>query len=116
MNGRLPTHIEVGGILRRAEAEGGFATVIRTGDRERGSLLLAIASRGMHFAFLERILEINGGYLWRRTGPTESAHPEEVASFLAKRERFDEDSWVIELDVADPERFTAETVAPGLTP
>ena len=33
--------------------------------------------------------------------------------FLRKRARFDEDSWVVELDIADPERFIAETTAAG---
>jgi hypothetical protein len=108
---RLPTHIEVGGILRRAEADGGFGTVLRKGDKERGSLLLAIGSRGSHFTLLERILGVDGRYQWRTTGPSESALSAEVSSFLVQRARFDEDLWVVELDVADPERFTAETVA-----
>ena len=110
MSDRLPTHIEVSGILRRAEQAGGFATVLRRGDRDGGSVLLVIGSRGRHHACLERILDLAGNYEWRRAGPSESAEPAEVSDFLAKRARFDEDSWAIELDVADPERFTAETV------
>lgn len=110
MSNRLPTHIEAGAILRRAEAGGDFATVVRKGDRERGSLLLVVGSRGRHVRCLERLLNIDGNYGWRSTGPAESAKAEEVASFLQKRARFDEDLWVIELDVARPERFTAETV------
>jgi hypothetical protein len=108
---RLPTHIEVSGILRRVEQAGGFATVLRRGDKDRGSILLMIGSRGRHFACLERILDLDGNYEWRPAGPSESAESPEVSSFLAKRARFDEDLWAIELDVADPERFTAETVA-----
>lgn len=73
--------------------------------------MLVIESRGRYFACLERILNLDGGYEWRTTGPPESAKPQEVSDFLAKRARFDEDSWALELDVADPERFTAETVA-----
>lgn len=111
MNARLSTDIEVGGIVRRAEGNGDFATILRRGDKERGSLLLIVASRGRHFGCLERILDLDGAYQWRSTGPSESAEPQEVASFLANRARFDEDMWIIELDVADPERFTAETVA-----
>ena len=111
MSEGLPTHIEVGGILRRAEQGGGFGTVLRKGDEERGSLLLVVASRGRHHSCLERILDLDGRYQWRVAGPSESAESREVSSFLAKRARFDEDLWLIELDVADPERFTAETVA-----
>ncbi|MFL6730111.1 MAG: DUF1491 family protein, partial [Sphingomicrobium sp.] len=43
----------------------------------------------------------------------ESADSQEVAAFLAKRLRFDPDLWAIELDIADPERFIAETTALG---
>lgn len=111
MSQRLPTHIEAGAILRRAAANGDFATVLRKGDKERGSLILLIGSRGRHFACLERILDLAGNYEWRTAGPSESADAREVSDFLAKRARFDEDLWAIELDVADPERFTAETVA-----
>lgn len=111
MSERLPTHIEVGAILRRAEANGDFATVLRRGDKERGSLLLLVGTRGRHFACLERILDLDGNYEWRCTGPSESADSAEVSSFLAKRARFDDDLWALELDVADPKRFTAETVA-----
>lgn len=111
MSQRLPTHIEAGAIVRRAEANGDFATVLRKGDKERGSLILVIGSRGRHFACLERILDLDGNYEWRQAGPPESAESPEVSSFLAQRARFDEDLWVIELDVAAPERFTAETVA-----
>jgi hypothetical protein len=34
-----------------------------------------------------------------------------VARFVDGRARFDEDLWVIELDIATPERFIAETTA-----
>ena len=110
MSDRLPTHVEVGAIVRRAQANGDFATILRRGDQERGSLLLVIESRGRHFGCLERILNLDGAYEWQATGPSESAEPPEVSSFLGKRARFDEDLWIIELDVAAPERFTAEKV------
>jgi hypothetical protein len=110
---RLPAHLEVSGILRRAEASGGFGTVLRKGDQERGSLLLVISSRGRHFACLERMLSLEGDYSWRATGPAESASSTEVADFLARRARFDEDCWALELDIAEPERFIAETTGLG---
>jgi hypothetical protein len=99
--------------LRRAEARGGFAAVLRKGDPERGSLLLMIGSRGRHFACLERVLSLDGTYSWRSVGPAESASSIEIADFLAKRARFDGDLWALELDIADPERFIAETTSLG---
>ena len=110
---RLPTHVEVAGIMRRAASAGGFATVMRKGDPERGSLLIFVASRGRHVAALERVLDLDGSYCWNVTGPDESASSMEMADFLARRARFDEDLWAIELDIAEPERFIAETTASG---
>jgi len=110
---RLPTEVEATGMLRRVEAQGGFATVIRKGDPQSGALLLVIASRGIHASCLERILTLDGDYSWQRCGPADSASSIEVADFLARRTRFDPDSWIIELDIAAPERFIAETTSSG---
>ena len=78
-----------------------------------GALLLIVSSRGRYVTGLERILGISGGYEWRPTGPAESASSTDLQSFLAKRTRFDPDLWVVEVDIADPERFIAETTALG---
>jgi hypothetical protein len=107
---RLPTHLEISGILRRTAASGDFATVIRKGEAERGSILILVASRGRHFACLERILSADGSYRWVKTGPAESASSADVRDFVSRRARFDEDVWAIELDIADAERFIAETI------
>ena len=72
-----------------------------------------VSSRGVHKAALERVATLDGTYVWQRAGPVESASSLEISDFLARRARFDEDSWVIELDIADPERFIAETTASG---
>ena len=100
-------------MLRRVAAEGGFATILRKGDQERGSLLLFVTSRGTHLACLERVLDVRQGYRWQRVGPGESASSAETRDFLAKHARFDEDLWAIELDIAEPERFIAETTSAG---
>ena len=110
---RLPAGIEVASLIRRAETEGDVATVLRKGDPDRGALILLVSSRGLHVAVLERVLDLDGAYSWRRTGPQESAGSAEIMEFLAKRARFDEDFWAIELDVAEPQRFIAETGATG---
>jgi hypothetical protein len=86
---------------------------MRKGDPDRGSLLIFVASRGLHVAVLERVLGSDGDYRWRPAELVESAGSVEIGDFLAKRARFDEDSWVLELDIADAERFIAETTAAG---
>lgn len=84
---------------------------MKKGDADRGSLLIFIASRGRHVACLERVLGADGSYRWQTVGPADSASSADIAGFLARRARFDEDLWAIELDIADPERFIAETTS-----
>jgi hypothetical protein len=110
---RLPTHVEVASILRRVAAAGDFATVMRKGDPERGSLLIFVGSRGRHLAILERVLGMDGEYRWQATRSDDSTGSTGIDDFLARRARFDDDLWAIELDIADAERFIAETTSLG---
>ena len=110
---RLPAHVEVAGLLRRVQASGDFGTVLRKGDPDRGSLILIVTTRGNHVAILERVLALDGGYSWQRSGPDDSGSSINIVNFLARRARFDEDLWAVELDIADPERFIAETTGLG---
>jgi hypothetical protein len=113
MSDRLPANIEASAILRRAEAFGGFGAILRKGDPDRGALILLLAQRGVHFACLERSLGPDGQYDWRRAGPVAGSDATEVGEWTRKRVRFDEDLWLIDLDIADPERFIAETSSSG---
>jgi len=110
---RLPAHLEASGLLRRAEAAGGFGAILARGDRERGELVVIVAKRGTHFACLERGLTATGAYQWQQVGPDSDTSQAEVAGWCAKRRKFDRDLWLIELDVPQPERFIAETTAIG---
>ncbi|MEO6582207.1 MAG: DUF1491 family protein [Sphingomicrobium sp.] len=110
---RLPAAVEASGLIRRVAANGDFATILRNGDPDRGALLLVISSRGRHVGCLERTLTLDGTYPWQSVGPSESSSSKEIHDFLAKRTRFDADLWAIELDIADAERFIAETTALG---
>ena len=86
---------------------------MKKGDADRGSLLILVANRGRHVACLERVLALDGAYRWQRVGPGESAGSDELREFISRRARFDDDLWTIELDIADPERFIAETIGLG---
>ena len=97
--------------MRRVTADGGFATILARGDAERGALLLIVIERGRHVAVLERMLNAEGEYSWRPSGP-ESEGPA-LGEWLRKRRRNDSDLWLIELDVPDAERFIAETTLKG---
>jgi hypothetical protein len=108
MSARLSTSIVVGGLLRRAEAEGGFGVVLAKGDATSGAVIVVLAERGGRAQTLERILQPGGGYAWQDTGGQAIASDEEFAKFLFRRRQFDPDLWLIELDVPNHERFAAE--------
>jgi len=111
--GRLSAAVEASSLLRRVETEGGFGAVLRKGDPDRGALLLVVRSRDRHVACLERMLAMDGTYRWEQVGPGENSASAELADFLQKRLQFDSDLWLIELDIAQPERFIAETTVAG---
>jgi len=113
METRLPAHVEASGLLRQVEATGGFGTVLKKGDADRGVLILLVAGRGSHFACLERTLGPDGRYTWLKVGPIAGSTAADLDEWSKKRVRFDEDLWLIELDVVDPERFIAETTLGG---
>ncbi len=113
MTERLPAHLEAASLIRRAETEGGFGTVLKRGDADRGAMILLLSSRGGHWACLERALTADGNYGWQRVGPVQGADQSLLADWSQKRIRFDEDLWLIELDIADPERFIVETGLQG---
>ena len=113
MTERLPAHLEASALLRQVADMGGFATIIRKGDADRGELLLLVTNRGVHVACLERTRGMAGEYAWERVGPAAHADAQSVVEFTSKRVRFDEDLWLIELDIPLPERFIAETIGTG---
>ena len=113
MTDRLPAHVEAASLIRRVQSEGGFAAVLRKGDPDRGSITLIIRERGELRGFLERELGAGFTYNWSFKVIDPSAEGDSVASMVARKERFDPDSWLIELDIAEPERFIAETTRLG---
>lgn len=113
MDARLPSHVEASALLKRAEATGGFGTILKKGDADSGALVLLVAARGDHYACLERMLGPDGRYTWLEVGPTAGSTAKDLDEWSKKRVRFDEDLWLIELDIAHPERFIAETTLHG---
>lgn len=108
---RLPAHLEANAIMRRVESAGGFAVLLRKGDPDRGALLLFVRERGGFHSVLERVLGADFRYRWALADLPQSEGSVELEQFVVQRTQFDADSWLIELDVADAERFIAETIA-----
>ena len=109
MSERLPAHVEAAGFIRRAEAEGGFAAILRKGDPDSGALTLIIRERGEYYGILERELGPDFSYGWSFKRLDTTAEADSVADLVARKTQFDPDLWLIELDIAGAERFIAET-------
>ncbi len=113
MTDRLPANVESAALIRRVEAEGGFAAILKKGDPDTGSLTLILRRRGELHGVLERVMGPDFGYRWTLTESAQSLGSGGLDRLIASRTRLDADLWLIELDIAEPERFIAETIAAG---
>lgn len=107
MDARLPAHVEVGGLLRRVQAEGGFATVLSKGERDAGTLMIVLTEGGRNSRAYERMPQLDGTRSWALSRTQDPEKPWEFTEYLTKRGAQDDDLWVVELDIAQGERFIA---------
>jgi hypothetical protein len=110
MSERLPSGVVVSALLRRVNDAGGIGMVLARGDAQAGGILVIVQHRDIAPRFLERGLGPDGATALIETGPRDSADPLEFADYWRRRRSRDPDLWVIELDIADAERFAAETI------
>jgi len=104
---RLPAHLEVAGLIRSVQAEGGFATVLKRGERDAGTVLVLTMYRGKNAVLFERMPQLDGTRPYIAAKRENSENPDEIGEYVEKRHRQDPDIWVVEVDVVDAERFVA---------
>lgn len=105
---RLPAHLEVAGLIRATEAAGGFATVIAKGERDAGVILILTTERGGNARLWERMPRLDGRRIFEVVREQDADNKEDFENYLTRRKGRDSDIWLVELDVADPERLIAE--------
>jgi hypothetical protein len=108
MDARLPAHLEVSSLLRRVQSEGGFATVLHKGERDAGTILVVLAENGGNMRLYERMPQLDGTRAWTLARTQDTEKQQEFAQYLERRTTQDPDTWVLELDIADGERFIAD--------
>lgn len=113
MSERLPAKIEVAAIVRGVEAGGGFASILHRGDPDRGAISLLVVERGRAEAVLERRMAPDFTYRWTRVPSSVAPEGSNWRDWVESMSRIDPDCWLVELDVADAERFIAETTSTG---
>ena len=106
MNARLPTHLVVAALLRRVNDAGGLAVIRARGDADAGAILVVLEREEQ---ILERAIGMDGNDMLVRSGPAPGSG-ESLDEYWARRRSRDSDLWVVALDVADGERFAAETI------
>ncbi|MCR9178637.1 MAG: DUF1491 family protein [Erythrobacteraceae bacterium] len=108
MSDRIPAHLEAGAILRLAESQGGFGTVLAKGERDAGTVLVVTTYRGEASTLYERMPALDGSRSFVATKNEDPENRQEFSEYLARRRRQDPDIWLIEVDIANAERFIAQ--------
>ena len=104
---RLPTHLEVSGILRMVQSAGGFGTVVSRGERDAGTILLLTLERGGNARLWERMPQLDGSRTFEVTNVEDAEKPSKIQDYMARRAAQDSDCWIIELDIDEADRFVA---------
>ncbi len=108
---RLPAKLEATALIRQAQSNGGFATVLKRGDPDRGAILLLVLERGVPLVMIERQMAADFNYRWTIAARGDALDRDKFHESIENRVRIDPDFWLIELDIPDAERFIAETTA-----
>ncbi|MCS6987661.1 MAG: DUF1491 family protein [Sphingomonadaceae bacterium] len=102
-----PASLMVPALLRQVSAAGGFATVLHRGHAAGHAVVLVLQPQEGEPRAFERVPSFATGPQWREA----ARGAEAVARFCRRQVGFDPDLWVVELTVAQPERFI-----PGFPP
>lgn len=97
--------------MRRASRDGGFATVLAKGDGTAGAILVIAQDRGENARAYERGIGATGDTELLPVGPVGDSQV--ITDYWMRRRKGDPDLWVVEVDIAQAERFVAETIIGG---
>jgi hypothetical protein len=87
--------------------------VLRKGEREAGTILVVLTEKGANARAFERMPSLEKGREWALAQSQDPENPFEFSEYLDRRKARDPDLWMIELDIADGERFIGLTDLPG---
>lgn len=102
---RLPTRLEVSALMRACEAAGGFAMVLQKGEPDAGTVMIVIVDNQGLGTLYERMPQIDGSRKWTAMKSQSIDNKHEFNDYLERRSAQDRDMWIVELTIADGERF-----------
>lgn len=95
---RLKSAVYVHALMRRAEAEGAQAFLLRRGAEEAGAVFLKVNRLDGSFMVLARALQGGEGKLvWTRP-LGDGADEAKATDYFAKQIKFDPDIWIVEIE------------------
>jgi hypothetical protein len=105
----LSTDIWVGALIRRAEAGGAFAAVVRKGDARAGAVLVKVVNRMEGRAQLyAEATRMDGERVWMQPAPSDQEP--DLDAYITRAARVDPDIWVVEIDDRQGRHFLTEPV------
>ncbi len=102
---RLPASLEVSAFVRRTQATGGFAMVLKKGEPDAGTILVVILDNQGLGTLFERMPQIDGSRKWTEIKSQSIENKNDFDTYLGRRTEQDADLWLIELTIADGERL-----------
>lgn len=105
MSARLNAKVFVSSLVRRANAAGDFATIVKKGDQTAGQVLLVARRRNGRQQVFTRTMNSRGDYSWTVAIEVNQDELGKINEYLDKQARYDPDLWIVELDTDNPERF-----------
>lgn len=101
----MPAHVEALGLIRQAQAQGGFGMVIHKGEADAGTIIVVLTENGTNSRIYERMPQLDGSRIWSLTKTQSTENPNEFNEYITRRASQDSDCWIVELDIAEGERL-----------
>jgi hypothetical protein len=106
---KLASKLFAQAILRIADVNGDFSTILKSGDPVSGAILLCVHRRYANPEIYEARTGLDGKSGWHLAKHAEktdiNGESPGISNYLAKRQSSDPDLWVIELNIASDERL-----------
>ena len=102
---RLPARVEASALIRQVQVAGGFGTVLQKGEPDAGTLMVVMFENGTNSRAYERMPMADGTRNWARAKEEDPENKQEFSDYINRRRTQDPDLWVVELDIAEGERF-----------
>ena len=105
----LSSDLWVSALIRRAQIEGAYATVVKKGDDRAGSVIVKAYDTSNRTARLyTEAFGTDGDRLWIQ--PVTSDSESELDAYIARQRGYDPDLWVVEIEDKQGRHFITEKV------